>query len=47
MGRTILIALSVVILVKAAFIANLVVAHSHSADDMIALAPINVAANWR
>lgn len=47
MGRTILIALTVVFAVKAAFIANLVVAQSHPADDMIALAPINVASAWR
>ena len=47
MGKTILIALSVVIVVEVAFIANLVVAQSHPADDMVALAPIELAANWR
>lgn len=47
MIRTVLIALSVVVIVKAVWIANLVVAQSHPTDDMIAMAPINLSADWR
>lgn len=47
MGKTILIALTIVFVAKAAWVANLVVAQSHPADDMVAMTPISMDVAWK
>ena len=47
MGRTIIIALTIVFVATGAWVADLVVAQSHPADHMVAMAPLTVDVAWK